>query len=342
MESILVTGGAGFIGSNFVRALMRRYPRVRVHVLDALTYAGDLDNLPESILDSPNFHFWYGNVCDPDIVGDAMSKVDTVIHFAAESHVARSIYSNTVFFQTDVLGTQTVANLVLKNQRRIKRFVHISTSEVYGTAVAEPMDEDHPLNPASPYASAKCGADRLVYSYWKTYSIPVVIIRPFNQYGPHQHLEKCVPRFVTNAIDEKPLTVHGDGSAARDWCYVADTCRALLSALEVPLDAVVGEVINVGSGTPTDILTLARTVVDTMGIPRDLIEHVDNRPGQVDLHVSSTDRARRLLDWYAETSLEDGLARTIDWYRANEPWWRKRVRLRHVPITLGNGRKVLH
>jgi dTDP-glucose 4,6-dehydratase len=248
VQSILITGGAGFIGSNFTRFLMTARPNVKVHVLDALTYAGNLDNFPDWVLDNVNFKFWYGNVCNPDIVNAVMEQVDTVIHFAAESHVARSIFDNTVFFQTDVLGTQTIANHVLKHRRRVRRFVHISTSEVYGTALTEPMDEKHALNPLSPYASAKCGADRLVYSYWATYAIPSVIVRPFNQFGPHQHLEKCIPRFITNALCGEPLTVHGDGSAARDWVFVDDTCHALLAAIEAPLDEVIGAGDQPGDG----------------------------------------------------------------------------------------------
>ncbi len=342
MEAVLVTGAAGFIGSHFVRALLRRYRDTEVHVIDALTYAGDLDNLPPNVLSNPRFHFWYGNVCDAELVGEVMQKVDAVVHFAAESHVARSISSNTLFYKTDVMGTHVVANQVVKYRRRIKRFIHVSTSEVYGTALATPMTEDHPLNPNSPYASAKCGADRLVYSYWKTYDIPAVIIRPFNQYGPHQHLEKCVPRFVTNVIDNDPLTVHGDGSAARDWCYVADTCQALLAALEAPRDAVAGEVINLGTGVATSVLTIAQRVVESMGADPSWIEHVENRPGQVDLHVSSTEKAERLLGWHATTDLDAGLARTIEWYRANETWWRKRVWMRHVRVMVPDGSMVLH
>lgn len=342
MKSILITGGAGFIGSNFVRAFLRRYPGVDVHVLDALTYAGNPENLPAPIRENPHFHFWYGNVCNAGLVGDLMAKVDTVIHFAAESHVARSIYDNEVFFETDVIGTRVMAEQVLRHKRRIKRFVHISTSEVYGTALTEPMTEDHPLMPASPYASAKCGADRLVYSYWRTYGIPAIILRPFNQYGPYQHLEKCVPRFVTNALDGVPITIHGDGSAARDWCYVSDTCDALLACLEVPLDAVLGEVINLGTGIATNISTLCKRIVDGLGVVESPIEHIDNRPGQVDLHISSTDKAQRLLGWRARTDLETGLARTIEWYQQNEPWWRKLEWMKHVPIATASGRVMLH
>ncbi len=342
MQSILITGGAGFIGSNFVRAFMRRHPDVDVHVLDALTYAGNPENFSPAILENPRFHFWYGNVCNIGMVGDLMGQVDTVVHFAAESHVARSIHDNAIFFETDVIGTQVIASQILRHRQRIKRFVHISTSEVYGTAVTEPMSELHPLNPMSPYASAKCGADRLVYSYVQTYGLPAVIIRPFNQYGPRQHLEKCIPRFITSAITGDPITVHGDGSAARDWCYVEDTCRALLAALEVPLDSVMGEVINLGTGVATDVGTIADCVVGLMEKPKTLIEHIDNRPGQVDLHISSTDKAERLLGWQARTDLMMGLARTIEWYRRNESWWRKLEWMKHVPIAMPTGEVVMH
>ena len=342
MKSILVTGGAGFIGSNFVRAFMQRHPTVEVYVLDALTYAGNTQNFTADIHKNPLFHFWYGNVCNPGIVSDIMEQVDTVIHFAAESHVARSIHDNAVFFQTDVIGTQVIANQVLRHRKRIKRFIHISTSEVYGTAATEPMAEDHPLNPVTPYAAAKCGADRLVYSYIITYDLPAVIIRPFNQYGPYQHMEKCVPRFVTSALDGSAITIHGDGRAARDWVYVADTCDALLRALEAPLDAIMGEVINLGTGIATDVMTLARKVIDLNGNPMHPIEHIEDRPGQVDLHISSTDKAKRLLGWESTTDLDTGLARTMDWYGANEPWWRAGEWMKNVTLTLAGGRRVLH
>lgn len=342
MDSILVTGGAGFIGSNFVRMLMKRFPKMEVHVLDALTYAGDPDNFPPQVLESPRFHFWYGNVCNPDIVGNLTEQVDTVIHFAAESHVARSIYDNSVFFETDVIGTQVICNQALRHRKRIKRLIHISTSEVYGTAAEDPMTEDHPLNPMSPYASAKCGADRLVYSYWRTYDIPAVIIRPFNQYGPNQHLEKCVPRFVTSASTGAPITIHGDGSASRDWVYVQDTCRALLAALEAPLDDLLGEVINLGTGTATSVHDIADSIVEISGADPSLCEYIEDRPGQVDKHISSTDKAERLLGWKATTDLKTGLERTIAWYRDNTDWWRKRDWMKHVTLTLPDNTRVQH
>ena len=209
-RSLLITGGAGFIGSSFVEHIMKKYPSYKVKVLDLMSYAGNPENIPGELRRRKNFHFRYGNVCSASLVDEMLAGVDTVVHFAAETHVARSIYDNGDFYQTDVLGTQAVANAVVKN-RNVRRFVHVSTSEVYGTAEREPMDEEHPLKPRSPYASAKAGADRLVYSYVATYDIPAVIVRPFNNYGPRQHLEKLVPRFITSALMDRPLTVHGKG-----------------------------------------------------------------------------------------------------------------------------------
>ncbi len=224
-KTILVTGGAGFIGSRFVQYLLDHYPEYKIIILDALTYAGSTDKLP--VGKNRQVDFWYGNVCNSDLVSTLTATSDIVVHFAAETHVTRSIYDNRIFFETDVLGTQSVANAVLRHAGRIERFIHISTSEVYGTARTEKMDEAHPLEPSSPYAAAKCGADRLVASYVTTYGIPAVIVRPFNTFGPFQHLEKLIPRFITSAILGEPLTIHGDGTAARDFIYVEDVCRAI-------------------------------------------------------------------------------------------------------------------
>src|SRR6478609_10034723 len=228
MRTILVTGGAGFIGSNLVHYLMDKYPDDRILVLDALTYAGAVENLPPEMVRSHDSRavLWYGNVCNAALVDTLVEEADVVIHLAAETHVTRSIFDSLLFFQTDVLGTQTVANAVVKAGAKVKRFIHISSSEVYGNASEEALDEQHPLNPMSPYASAKCGADRLVFSYWATYSVPAVIVRPFNNFGPMQHLEKVVPRFMTSVILDEQLTVHGNGEAARDFLHVDDTCCA--------------------------------------------------------------------------------------------------------------------
>jgi dTDP-glucose 4,6-dehydratase len=346
MKTILVTGGAGFIGSNFVRHMLDKYPDYKVIVLDILTYAGNTDNLPQDLLkqadsENPRLEFWYGNVENASLVDTLMSVSDWVVHFAAESHVTRSIYDNRIFFQTDVMGTQVIANTVLKNRHRIKKFIHISTSEVYGTAEGEMMDEEHALKPMSPYASAKAGADRLVYSYWATYKIPATIIRPFNNYGPYQHLEKVVPRFITSAILGEPMTVHGRGAASRDWLYVKDHCMALDKALHKEDDSLVGEVINLGSGRSISVLAIAEKIKELTNAKSEII-FVGDRPGQVVRHTSSTDKAKRLLDWSAETSFLDGLKDTIAWYEKNPKWWEKTLWLRQVPIHTAAGKVEYH
>lgn len=342
MKTILVTGGAGFIGSNFVKYMFDNYPDYHFLVLDALTYAGNPENIPNYIREDPRFEFWYGDVRNAEIVNSLVERCDYVVHFAAETHVARSIYDNRIFYETDVLGTQTLCNAILKMNGKIARFIHISTSEVYGSAIELPMTESHPLMPCSPYASAKAGADRMVYSYWNTYGIPVVTVRPFNNYGPHQHLEKVIPRFITSAILNEELTIHGDGSASRDWLFVADHCRALDKLLHSTRNDLIGEEINIGTGVDVDINTIARKILEQMDRPLSLIKHICDRPGQVEQHLSSTEKAKKLLDWHAETSFDDGLAHTIDWYERNRKWWEPLRWMRRIPINLKDGTKVLH
>jgi dTDP-glucose 4,6-dehydratase len=332
-RTILITGGAGFVGSNFAIHWRRRHGEDRIVILDALTYAGNTDNLPDEIKrDEQRFELWYGNVNNGDLVSALVSRSDVVVHFAAESHVARSIYDNRIFFETDVLGTQTIANAIVKAGGRVERFVHISTSEVYGTAASEPMDEDHPLNPSNPYAGAKAGADRLVYSYVKTYELPGVILRPFNQYGPRQHLEKVIPRFITSALKEEPLTIHGSGEAIRDWMYVDDTCARIAAAIEAPLDSVKGEAINLGSGHAANVLTIAKMILAETGRSAELIQHIGDRPGQVEKHISSTDKQQRLLGVSAPRPFEQGLSETIRWYADNRDWWKRLEWMKLVPI----------
>ncbi len=335
-KTILVTGGAGFIGSNFVRHILEKYTDYHVVVLDHLTYAGNPENFDNGVKNSPRFTFWYGNVLNSELVNELVARADVVVHMAAETHVARSIYDNAVFFQTDVMGTQVVATAVLKHPT-VERFIHVSTSEVYGTALTEPMSEDHPLNAPSPYASAKTGADRLVYSYHTTYDIPAIIVRPFNNYGPYQHLEKVVPRFITNAILNEPLTIHGNGKNTRDWLYVEDHCEALDRLVHVTLETVKGQVINLGTGKDTNIETIAYKVLAMLGKSKALITHVGNRPGQVERHISSTERAKKLLDWEAKTDLEEGLEKTIRWDQDHRNWWEKLLWMRTVPIKMADG-----
>lgn len=337
MKTILVTGGAGFIGSNFVEYIFGKHPDYRILVLDALTYAGDIENIPAYIRDSDRFEFWYGEVNNLDIVSDLVSRSDIVVHFAAETHVARSLYSHRVFFVTDVLGTQSVANSVLKYSDRIERFIHISTSEVYGTAVCEPMDENHPLNPTSPYASAKAGADRLVYSYIIAHDIPGIIIRPFNNYGPHQHLEKVIPRFITSAILGEPLTIHGDGSAYRDWVYVKDTVRAIDLFIHAPLEKVKGEVFNIGTGQSLSVIEIAHKVLKAFGLGEDRLDFITDRQGQVQKHIASNEKAEKILGFIPEVNFTEGLEQAIKWYKENKLLWGKQLPLRRVPVKAQDG-----
>lgn len=344
MTTILVTGGAGFIGSNFVHYIARKYPDYRIVVLDALTYAGSADNLPAEMqrIDYPRMRFWYGDVVNAELVNTLVSEADFVVHFAAETHVTRSIFDNRLFFQTDVIGTHTVANAVLKAEKRVKRFIHISSSEVYGTAEKPLMDEEHPLKPMSPYASAKCGADRLVYSYWATYQIPVTIVRPFNTFGPRQHLEKAVPRFITSVLLNEQLTVHGTGAAARDFVFVDDICRGLDAILHAEGVKVEGEVFNLATGQHRSILSIAQDVLRMMGGDVTTIVHHGDRPGQVVRHSGDFAKIQNVLGWRPQTDWDTGLRKTIEWYTANRAWWEKQLWMRHIPIITATGRKEYH
>jgi len=344
MTTVLVTGGAGFIGSNFVHYLAQNYPEYRIQVLDALTYAGSTDNLPDEMrqIDHPRMRFWYGDVANAELVNTLVTEADYVVHFAAETHVTRSIFDNRLFFQTDVMGAHTVANAVLKSNSRVKRFVHISSSEVYGTAEKPLMDEAHPLNPMSPYASAKCGADRLVYSYWATYGIPATIIRPFNTFGPRQHLEKVVPRFVTSVLLKEKLTVHGTGAAARDFVFVDDICKGIDLVMHADSAQVNGEAFNLATGQHRTILSIAQDVLKLMGgRDGDIVYHGD-RPGQVVRHSGDAGKVKRLLGWEPSMSWEQGLKATIDWYTAHRPWWEKHIWMRQIPIITAAGHKEYH
>jgi dTDP-glucose 4,6-dehydratase len=335
---VLITGGAGFIGSNLVAHLLRRHDDIEIVVLDALTYAGRLDNLTKDLFETGRLTFWQGDVGNSEIVRRLIDGVDAVAHLAAETHVARSIYANRRFYETDVLGTQAIASAVL--DANVSRFVHVSTSEVYGTAESDPMTEEHPLNPRSPYASAKTGADRLVYSYAAAYEIPALILRPFNNYGPRQHLEKAIPRFITNALRDEPLVVHGDGTCTRDWVYTGDVALAIDNALHAPAEIFDGRAINIGTGIDTSVSSVAEAVLDALGKSRELIQYSPDRPGQVDRHISNVDTAERCLNWAARTDLAEGLKRTVDWYVDNEAWWEPMLDMREVPIMFKNGETI--
>jgi dTDP-glucose 4,6-dehydratase len=319
LKRILVTGGAGFISSNFIHHLLAKTP-YEVVSLDALTYAGNLDNL-SGVMSHERLSFVHGDIRDADLVHDVVSEVDVIVNAAAESHVEKSIEEGArEFVTTNVEGTQILLDAM--REAPVERFILISSSEVYGTAECAPMGEEHPLNPRSPYAATKAGADRLAYAYHVTYGLPIVIVRPFNNYGPRQHPEKVVPRFITQALLDEPLTVHGDGHASRDWLYVDDDAEAIEAVIDAPLDNVAGEVLNVATGVDLSVREIADRVLDALDKPPALKAFVPERPGQVDRHIGSTEKIARLTGWRARTSFDDGLARTIDWYRENEPWWR--------------------
>jgi dTDP-glucose 4,6-dehydratase len=318
-KRVLVTGGAGFISSNFIRHLLDATP-YEVVSLDALTYAGNVENLTD-VMTHERLSFVQGDICDEALIRDVVAEVDVIVNAAAESHVEKSIEDGaTEFVTTNVQGTRVLLDAI--RERPVERFILISSSEVYGTAQYAPMDEDHPLLPRSPYAATKAGADRLAYSYCVTYGLPIVIARPFNNYGPRQHPEKVIPRFIVQALCDEPLTIHGDGDASRDWLYVDDDAEAIEALIEAELADVAGEVINIATGIDISIEEIADRVLGVLGKPAELKERVPDRPGQVHRHIGSTDKAERLLDWRARTSFEDGLERTVAWYRENEAWWR--------------------
>ena len=318
-KRVLVTGGAGFISSNFIHHLLA-YTDHQVVSLDALTYAGNLENLAD-VMSHERLSFVHGDIRDPELVGEIVADVDVIVNAAAESHVEKSIREGaSEFVTTNVEGTQILLDAI--RETPVERFLLISSSEVYGTAERDPMDEEHPLNPRSPYAATKAGGDRLAFSYRMTYGLPVVIVRPFNNYGPRQHPEKVVPRFVTQALAGEPLTIHGDGRASRDWLHVDDTASAIEALIDAPLESVAGEVLNVAPGVDISVNEIARLVLAAVGDPLGTTVHVEERPGQVDRHIGSTDKLELLTGWRASIGFEEGLERTVTWYRENEAWWR--------------------
>lgn len=349
-QTVFITGGAGFIGSNTLVYLFDKYPTYNFIVLDILTYASDIRNIPDRIKKSKNFVFWYGDVRSERLVERLVAQSDIVIHFAAETHVSRSIFDSDAFLETDIIGTQRVVNAVLRNKKRVKRFIHISTSEVYGTALGKKMDENHQLNPQSPYAASKVGADRLVYSYIATYKIPAVIIRPFNMYGPQQHLEKVIPRFITSSILGEPLTIHGTGDSSRDFTYVDDLARAIDMIMHAQTKKVEGEVFNVGQSENYSIRSIADTVMKMKKgyHAKKKIKHtsyainVGDRPGQVFRHTADTSKIYKTLGWKPIIPFDVGLKKTFDWYEKNREWWKDKVWMRCVPIETETGKIELH
>ena len=328
-RNVFVTGGAGFIGSNFVYHLLHTLPDIHVKVYDNLTYAGNMENF-ERVKDNPRFSFEYGDICDMQAVRKAMHDCNEVVHFAAETHVDRSILGRDPFIHTNIQGT--VSLLEAAQESGIERFLHVSTVEVYGNTApsvssSHLFSENDPLNPLSPYASSKAAADRLAYSYWTTFKLPVVITRCVNNYGPYQYPEKQIPLFITNALQGRPLPVHGEGLNTRNWIHVEDHCRALLAILNAPTETVVGEVFNIGTDEEHSVIDNANAILRLLGplsYHSSPIVHVPDRKGAVSRLAVNSTKLRERLGWTPQISFEDGLASTVQWYRNNEAW------LKHV------------
>ena len=316
MARLVVTGGMGFIGSCFVRRRLGT-GKDEVVVVDKLTYAGNPNNLKD-YKDDRNLTFVQGDVCDRKLMDRVTKSADALVHFAAETHVDRSILEAGDFVRTDVMGTWSVLEACRRND--LKRILHISTDEVYGEAPGRPSTELDPLMPKSPYAASKAGADRLAFSYFTTYGLPVVISRCTNNYGPYQHPEKLIPLFVTNALEDTPLPVYGTGANTRDWVHVEDHCAAL--DLLMKADGVQGETFNVGASSERSILQIGEAILGTLAKPKSLLQRVPDRPGHVVRHAVDWTKLRDRLRWKPKTPFETGLRQTVDWYRANEWWWR--------------------
>lgn len=312
---IFVTGGAGFIGSNFIRHTLAQHPDYSIVNFDKLTYAGNLANL-DAVENNPKYRFVKGDICDTAAVDQAMAGCEAVVHFAAESHVDRSIYEPAASIETNVKGTFILLQVARKVG--IRRFVHISTDEVYGDMAAGAFaDENSPLQPSSPYSSSKAGSDLLVRSYVRTYGFPALITRSSNNYGPFQFPEKFLPLMITNALDDKPLPIYGDGKQQRDWLHVEDNCRGILAVLE---RGRIGEVYNIGGLDVEENLTMAHRLLRVMGKPETLLAYVKDRPGHDRRYALTCDKMERDLGWKPEISLEQGLLQTVDWYRKNTKW----------------------
>ena len=319
MKNIMVTGGAGFIGSNFVHYMLKQYPDYQIVVYDKLTYAGNLDNLKD-VANDPRYHFVQGDICDASTVEETIQKydVDTIVNFAAETHVDRSIINPDAFIQTSVYGTYVLLEAARKFN--LERYHQISTDEVYGhIPMGQSSREEDKLDPRSPYSASKASADLLVNSYFVTYNLPVTITRGSNNIGPYQYPEKVVPLFATNAIDEEPLPVYGDGRQMREYQYVEDHCEAIDIVLH---KGKLGEIYNVGTGEEMENMEMVELLLETLNMPHDLIRHVADRPGHDRRYSLHLDKIKA-LGWTPRHTGREAVIKTVNWYKENEWWWRK-------------------
>ncbi|MEA3402083.1 MAG: dTDP-glucose 4,6-dehydratase [Armatimonadota bacterium] len=315
---LLVTGGAGFIGCNFVRHVLREREEARVRVLDKLTYAGSRENL-EDVLGDPRLELVEGDICDQQTVDAAVGGVDAVVHLAAESHVDRSIISAEAAVRTNFVGSFRLFEAA--RATGVDRLLHVSTDEVYGACLGEPFAENAPLQPRNPYAATKAGADRLAHSYFVTYDLPVVIARPSNNYGPYQYPEKLIPFFTWRALNDEHLPVYGDGMQVRDWLHVQDHCRALLLLLE---RGAPGEAYNIHGGDERPNMETIRLILDELDKPEGLIRHVEDRPGH-DVRYAMDASKIRALGWEPRIGWERGIRRTVRWFAEHRDWMERAV-----------------
>jgi len=320
MTKYLITGGMGFIGSNFIRYMLQKHPDARIVNLDKLTYAGNPENLKDVVKDKRNrdkYRFIKGDICNRKVVDKAMKDCDIVVHFAAESHVDRSIIDAGTFIQTDVFGTYVL--LEAARRHKISRFVQISTDEVYGHILKGSFKETDALNPRNPYSASKTAADRLAHSFFTTYGLPVVITRSSNNFGPYQYPEKLIPLFVTNLIEGKKVPLYGKGKNVRDWIYVLDNCEGIDIVMR---KGKLGEAYNIGGGNELTNIKITQKILDIMGKGKRWIEYVKDRPGH-DLRYSLDCRKVKKLGWGPKTDFADGIKRTVSWYIDNTSWWKK-------------------
>ena len=322
LTSVLITGGAGFIGSNFVRFFLRRHGESEVINLDKLTYAGNLESLKD-VEGNRHYHFYRGDISDGAFVRRLFNEwhFDAVVNFAAESHVDRSILGPQVFIDTNVRGTTTL--LEAAREFGVEKFVQISTDEVYGSlGPTGKFTEATPYSPNSPYSASKTSADMLARAWWKTFGIPTVITRCSNNYGPYQFPEKFIPLMIINALQDKELPVYGDGKNVRDWIYVEDHCEAITAVLE---KGVIGEVYNIGGGNEVENIELAKLILARLGKPESLLKFVTDRPGHDRRYAMDSEKIERELGWKPKRSFEQGIEETIRWYVDNQKWWQRIV-----------------
>jgi dTDP-glucose 4,6-dehydratase len=318
--TVLVAGGAGFIGSNFVHRLLAPGRTVRVVVLDLLTYAGNLEN-HRGLEDDPRFTFVKGDIADAATVEPLVEQADYVVNFAAETHVDRAIEDQSPLIRANIEGPLTLLNAARRHP--VTRFIQVGTDEVYGEILGEPVDEEAPLLPRNPYSAAKAGGDAMAHAYWATFGLPVVITRCSNNYGPYQYPEKMIPLFTTNAMDDGELPVYGSGKNSRDWIHVADHCRALEMLLAAPAEVVEGEIFNIAGDNERDILQIADIILTTLEKPSGLIRHVTDRLGHDRRYALNAAKIRERIGFEPEVDFEAGLAETIRWYVENRTWWER-------------------